>query len=465
MAKRVLAGIGLAALFSPMGALALFLAAPSLDPTIMRFDLHFWAVGATALAAGIACALLVASARSLRETRLLFLALAFVTVAGIFSVHGLMTPGYLVGGYHTSVAVSGWFSVAAGAIFVALSVVELPRRAEALVRRGGGVILAWVVVAAGAYVLVSITIHDWLDAVPTDERSIQYVFGAASFVLYAVATHRYYQAYQFARLPSQGAMVISLALLAQVPALLVWGTTWHLSWWLYHALYGASFAVLFAGWAVEVRRTGSLKVIAEALSMRDALAQLNRGSDAHVLELVDAIEAKDVATLGHVRRVSAYALAIGKRMGLPPGELRALALAAEMHDVGKIGVPDAILAKPGPLTDDEFAEMQRHTGRGYDIARRVEALRTLAPVIRAHHERFNGRGYPDGLAGEAIPVLARVIAVADTYDAMTSPRPYRPALSHEAAVAELRRVRGTELDPRCVDAFLASLDEDLRKAA
>jgi HD-GYP domain-containing protein (c-di-GMP phosphodiesterase class II) len=114
--------------------------------------------------------------------------------------------------------------------------------------------------------------------------------------------------------------------------------------------------------------------------------------------------------------------------------------------------------KPDHLTDVEYDEVKRHAARGGSIARRVDALRPLAHVIRAHHERYNGRGYPDGLAGEGIPLLARIIAVADTYDAMTSDRPYRQALSPDAACAELRRVRGTELDPACVDAFLASFD-------
>jgi HD-GYP domain-containing protein (c-di-GMP phosphodiesterase class II) len=161
-----------------------------------------------------------------------------------------------------------------------------------------------------------------------------------------------------------------------------------------------------------------------------------------------------------VRRVSAYAHAIGRKLGLNGQELRSLVLAAELHDVGKIGVPDQILAKPGKLNEEETAEMRRHTQRGYEIAQRVPALRSLAPVIRAHHERIGGTGYPDALAGEQIPLLARIIAVADSYDAMTSARPYRAAISHEAAVEELQRVRGHELDSRCVDAFLGWLAEE-----
>jgi len=193
--------------------------------------------------------------------------------------------------------------------------------------------------------------------------------------------------------------------------------------------------------------------------MRDALAQLNRGLETPILELVDAIEIKDQETFGHVRRVSRYALAIGRRLGLSPGDLRALVLAAEMHDVGKIGVPDSILAKPGPLTPDEFEVVKSHAQRGYAIARKVPALAGLAAVIRAHHERLDGSGYPQGLAGEQIPLLARIVAVADTYDALTSRRPYRAALSHLDAMAEIMSVRGRTLDPACVDALAAELAE------
>jgi HD-GYP domain-containing protein (c-di-GMP phosphodiesterase class II) len=208
---------------------------------------------------------------------------------------------------------------------------------------------------------------------------------------------------------------------------------------------------------MEVLRAGSVKVIAEGLSMRDALAQLNRGRPSTLVELADAIEAKDAATLGHVSRVASYALGIGRELGLPAWELRSLVLAAQMHDVGKIGTPDAILSKPGNLTDDEYAVIKQHALRGHEIASRVDALRSIQEVIRHHHERVDGSGYPDGLEGEAIPQLSRIIAVADTFDALTSARPYRSAMTKEAAVVELRRVRGAQLDPRCVEAFVASL--------
>jgi HD-GYP domain-containing protein (c-di-GMP phosphodiesterase class II) len=454
--RRLGFGIAWMAVAAPLFSLLLFRSRPGLDADLTAYAPHFWIVGGTSLAALIACAIVVASARSLRETRLLFLSLAFVSIAGIFAVHGLMTPGMLEDHLYASVPVSAWLSIIAGSICVALSAMEMPARLDRAIRRAGGPIFAWAMIAITSYITLSLNVDEWLDWVPVDSRVVQYTSAAAATSMFAFGACRYAQAYLFSRLPSQAAMVVALVLLAEVPPILLWSVTWHLSWWTYHGTYAAAFVVLFAGWALEARRAGSLRAIDDALSMRDALAQLNRGRHAHVLELVDAIEVKDASTHGHVNRVSAYALDIGRRMGLSAGELRSLVLAAQLHDVGKIGVPDAILMKPGRLDDHEFAQVKAHAPRGGAIAERVAALRPLAPVIRAHHERLNGQGYPDGLAGDEIPLLARIIAVADTYDALTSNRPYRQAFSHEAAVAEVTRVTGSELDPECVAAFLAS---------
>jgi HD-GYP domain-containing protein (c-di-GMP phosphodiesterase class II) len=238
---------------------------------------------------------------------------------------------------------------------------------------------------------------------------------------------------------------------------MAWGRTYQLSFWMYHGLYVLAFVTLFAGWGLEAARAGSLKVIAEGLSMRDALAQLNRGRPSALVALADEIEVKDEATLGHVSRVASYALGIGRELGLPAWELRSLVLAAQMHDVGKIGTPDAILRKPGSLTDEEFTVIKQHTVRGHEIAGQVEALRSICEVVRHHHERIDGAGYPDGLRGEEIPLHSRIISVADTYDALTSDRPYRSAKPSDEALTEVRRVSGSQLDSRVVESFAASL--------
>jgi HD-GYP domain-containing protein (c-di-GMP phosphodiesterase class II) len=455
---------GVLALAAPMVAFAVLRFAPALDPVVMEPDLHFYAVGVTAVAAALACALVIASARTLRETRLLFLGLAFFSIAGIFAVHGLQTPGVIADEYYNSVAVSAWLSAAAGSAFVALSAAGTPPAVERAIERNGVTFFAAAVAAVAGYIVLSFVAGTWLDWVPIRDLPVQWTIGFGSLALASFGALRYYQAYQFARLPSQIVMFAAIVLLMEVQAIILWGRLWHLSWWLYHGVYGVVFVVLFAGWALEVRRAGTLRAIADALSMRDALAQLNRGLEARVLELVDAIEIKDLETLGHVRRVSGYGLAIGRRLGLSRAELRSLTLAAELHDVGKISVPSSILAKPGPLTEQEFAVIKAHTKRGYEIANRVPALRPLAGVIRCHHERLDGSGYPDGLRGDAIPLLSRIVAVADTYDAMTSRRPYRDGKSHVEAMGEILRQRGVTLDAHCVDALIAVFAEPGAKA-
>jgi HD-GYP domain-containing protein (c-di-GMP phosphodiesterase class II) len=148
-----------------------------------------------------------------------------------------------------------------------------------------------------------------------------------------------------------------------------------------------------------------------------------------------------------------------KRLGLGPADVETVGLAAELHDVGKAAIPDAILAKPGPLDDEEWAFMRRHTIIGERIVAAAPSLARTAPLIRASHERVDGGGYPDGLRGSGIPLGARIIAVCDSYDAMTSDRPYRAGMPAAEALAELRRCAGTQFDPAVVDAFATVLDQ------
>ena len=244
----VLRYAALAALFAPLATFVVLRQLfPGDDPVLQHTRTHFWVVGMTSLAAATACATVIASARSLRETRLLFLALAFVTIAGLFSVHGLMTPGVIQHEAYASIGVSAWLSVLGGAAFVALSAATMPRWAEAMLQRAGRVIFAWVLIGLATYMALSFAVDDWLNNVPTDDRTVQYGIAFAATALFAFGAWRYAQAYTFARLPSQAAMVLALVLLMQVPAILLWGTVWYTSWWLYHGLYAAAFIVLFTG--------------------------------------------------------------------------------------------------------------------------------------------------------------------------------------------------------------------------
>ena len=170
--------------------------------------------------------------------------------------------------------------------------------------------------------------------------------------------------------------------------------------------------------------------------------------------LITALEARDEYTKGHTHRVSKYALMLGNYMGLSTFELDKLEIAANLHDIGKIGVRDDILLKPGKLSDEEYATIQEHAVIGAEILRPLNSLNDVIPLILFHHERWDGEGYPSMIKGDEIPLGARIIAVADTFDAITSDRPYRKALTEKEAVEIIKNNSGTQFCPRCVAAFL-----------
>ena len=171
--------------------------------------------------------------------------------------------------------------------------------------------------------------------------------------------------------------------------------------------------------------------------------------------LANALEEKDAYTSHHAHEVVAIAVDVARRLDLGDDDLRAVELGALLHDIGKIRVPESILNKPGPLDDEEWQVMRRHTEVGASILAPIASLAEVLPIVRSSHERWDGRGYPDGLSGEEIPVGARIISVCDAFRAMVEPRAYRPALSPDHAVKELHENAGTQFDPACVDALLA----------
>jgi HD-GYP domain-containing protein (c-di-GMP phosphodiesterase class II) len=173
-----------------------------------------------------------------------------------------------------------------------------------------------------------------------------------------------------------------------------------------------------------------------------------------VTALARTVELRDQYTANHTQRVTDYSLLIADALRVSPAERHRIQIGTPLHDVGKIGIPDAILRKTGPLTADEFELMKSHTVKGADILETIAALRPMIPIVRNHHERWDGRGYPDGLAGEAIAREARIVAVADAFDAMTSDRPYRRALPAEVAFKELLNKSGSHFDPECARAFV-----------
>jgi putative nucleotidyltransferase with HDIG domain len=199
---------------------------------------------------------------------------------------------------------------------------------------------------------------------------------------------------------------------------------------------------------------------ASALHRAELFAQLERSYLQTVLSLANTVDAKDNYTADHAERLAQMALAVGRALGMDARELEALRYGAILHDIGKIGVPDAILQKPAELDADEWAQIRRHPELGARILAPVPHLAEAAQIVRHHHERFDGKGYPDGLVGEAIPLGARVLTVVDSYSAITDARVYKAARSHKEAVAELKWHAGTQFDPRIVEVFLQILEHE-----
>ena len=199
------------------------------------------------------------------------------------------------------------------------------------------------------------------------------------------------------------------------------------------------------------------EVLANHLSslsrMHGMLAETSKFNEQMAAALIEAVEAKDPYTRGHSERVHHIAMEIGRAMLLPPRELDNLFWGSLLHDVVKIGIPDAVLCKPGRLTRDEFTFIMVHPERSYEILRHIDRLKGAVPGARHHQEKYDGSGYPHGLSGHDIPQNARIIAVADTYDSITSSRAYRAGRSHEAAMTEIARCAGTQLDPAIIAVF------------
>ena len=206
----------------------------------------------------------------------------------------------------------------------------------------------------------------------------------------------------------------------------------------------------------SIRQMNEIKRINEELS--DTYEQLEKAYLESIEVLRYTVEAKDVYTRGHSDRVSEISVLIGKKMGLSEGDLKTLQIGGLFHDVGKIGIPDSILLKEARLTDDEYSQIKNHPTIGAHILQNATIFKDIIPIVKHHHEKYDGTGYPGRLKGKEIPFMARIAAVADTFDAMTSKRSYRDPLTLDIVRAEFEKFSGTQFDPQVVSVFLDILD-------
>ena len=463
--KRAAPPAALGSLLFPAGLFAWLLAHPAVDPSIVVPWHHFVIVTAVSLLAfGLAVVLAIAAVQ-IAQYRVLFLCLGFMAMGGIFAVHGIDTPGILVGGEAGTyagavVGVSAYLSLFVPALFFAASYTPLTAAFERrLPFSPAGWLIVLLATAVAIYGILAVVSTESIAELPFGVKPYSIVMGLTTIALLLFSAWRQAVAYLVARLPLQGVLVLAFLLLAEAQGIMMLGQVWRLSWWEYHGLMllGVGLSV----WAIAAQRAKGLsfRAVMEATLELEVKVGIELEHAESIAALTAAVEAKDENTKGHNTRVAELAVQIGRAMDLPTDKLRTLARAGLLHDVGKIGIPDAILNKPGPLNVDEWTAIKRHPALGHEILLRVPSLHREAEIVIAHHERIDGSGYPHGLRGEQIPLEARILAVADTYDVLSSDRPYRKAFDNEHALRILREESGTHLWEPAVRALLRTLGE------
>ncbi|MFF2483170.1 HD-GYP domain-containing protein [Paenibacillus sp. NPDC058071] len=414
---------------------------------------HFYIVSiVSALSLALAVAIGFAGIR-LRNQKISFISLSYVSLAALFLLHGLSTPGQL--NHHSSVSSNAaQISILLAVVWLWLSSMSSDRPwIRWLSRWLNWLIPIW---SIGIAVICYLLWHnsDMLNVVWLKEEPVKWSITAAVIGLNLWTMFRYGQTYLKSQFPMQLAIVYSSGWMIAAQLIIVTGTPWQLSWWLYHLLLLGSVAAMASGIFRQYLNTGSITSSILQLLRGDPEEWIRAHMSPAVKELIRTTETRDAYTAGHNYRVALYSLRLGEELGLSPNQLRAIAQGGLVHDIGKLVVPGVILNKPGKLTQEERQVIEKHPVTGYNLCRRLGFMQEELAVIRSHHERWDGSGYPDRLAGYAIPLLARVTAVADVYDALTSNRSYRKAMTHVEALAHLEGESGKHFDPDCVKAML-----------
>lgn len=428
---------------------------------------HFYIVSAVAGVAALLAAVLALATIQIGLYRVLFLCLGFMSLCAIFAVHGLTTPGILVPDLFkeysgSAVAISAYLSLAIPALFFAASYMPgLSRLDRRLPFWPAGWIVAFVVIGLVGYAGVAIY-RTWVIAeLPLALPPYSTTLAILSIGLFFFAAMRQARIYRRARLASQAFLVASFVLLADAAAAMVLFRAWTAGWWYYHVLMLAAVAFALHALIVERRRARSFRSVVETALELEVSVDVEELDFEVIAALVAAVDVKDRETLGHNRRVAHLSVQIGRQLGMTATELRVLARSGLLHDVGKLGIPDAILEKQGPLDESELALMKTHPEIGVTILSRGGHFKRELLGVLYHHERMDGSGYPHGLMADAIPIEARIVAVADTYDVLTTDRPYRHACAGEEARRVIRAEAGSHLDRSVVAALMRALDGNL----
>ena len=441
----------------PIIFFALVLRGPLASVHWVSPHLFFWLVLVITTLCAIGGLTVVAIGWRRRLAEIAILGTSITSSSLLAVVHGLTTPGVIYGP-NTAIVVSAFVSVPV-AVLVAAPVIFPELRAS----RGIGVHWqAWTVGAllvAGA-MAAGLLLGPNVVPGPGPSNPLTYLVVAVSLTGTFALGARNLRLYRIGR--RHASLVASIGFLYLGLSSLVWFSTgaFSIAWWGAHLIDALGIVAAILGLAFAHFADRSLARTLSPILNRDPLVALELGLTPTVHRFIAALDEKDSITRDHVVRVGELAMRVGTRHELKADQLRTLGLGALLHDVGKLLVPDEILRKPGSLTTDEFETIKRHTIDGAELMAGSPLLAPAAPLVRSHHERADGRGYPDGLSGNQIPVEAAIIAVCDSWDAMTYTRHYRAALEPDQARETLREGAGAQWDGLAVDLLLEEIDRN-----
>ncbi|WP_276352966.1 HD-GYP domain-containing protein [Cohnella caldifontis] len=419
---------------------------------------HFYVITPTLLALAVSAVAVGWTGIRLRDMNVLMLALAILSLNGFFLIHGLSTPGFIIADQYHLAGVASQIAMTTCAMWIFLSTLSSDNPLIRYVsKHRRSIVVGWVTV------IVLMNIAALLDPgisefIPIDLEPLNIVMAVLTVFLYLWAAGRYYQQYRLVKFPLHAAIVFGSVLLAITECVMVTTMMWTLAWWLYHFILAVSALMLLYGIIAQYRSNLSITETSRQAIPYQPLGSLRIGISSSMRNLIAATETKDEYTAGHNYRVAMYGLQLATAMNLDPERLRALTRGGLIHDVGKIRVPGEILNKPGKLTAEERVVIEQHPAIGYEMCKYTGFMTEELSVIRHHHEKWDGTGYPDKLKGTEISLLARILAIADVYDALTSRRSYREPWPHERAMQVIVEGSGTHFDPECVSAFVRLCD-------
>ncbi len=364
--------------------------------------------------------------------------------------HGLLTPGVLYGENAAFVS-SVQLAIPVGAISVLPLAIPRSRLANRVASRW-----RWLVPAhMGASAAVAVVLLVWPDAVPaaTTGSPAAIAIALGSMMVAGALSWRHAGLAMISGSRAAFAVAVGLVLVGSVPVIFLAADGFGVAFWLAH-LFDIAGVFLAATLAmVAYRRSGTLTQLLTAVEAVTPLRSLEVGLDDVVHRFVAELDRKDQITRDHVVRTARLAVEVSTELRLPPTEVRLVGIGAILHDVGKLMVPDEILAKPGRLTAEEFAVVRTHAQAGADLVTSSPVLTEVSEIVRGHHERIDGDGYPQGLSGERIPLGARIVSACDAFDAMANTRQYRTGMGRDRALAVLREHAGSQWDTEVVAAL------------